>query len=216
MSIAEKFGTEAQHFWRSFILEEGLTEQQAMLFERYLVLLSDWNEKINLTRIVGFADILAYHFQDSMRIGKFIDLNNIHRLCDVGTGGGFPGIPLKILYPELSVILLEVNTKKINFLHTVIQELALSDCTVCTLDWRTFLRQAPYEIDLFVARASLKPEELIRLFKAGCSYKNSQLIYWASTQWQPTLGEKPYLKKTETYTVGNQKRVFAFFYNPEL
>ncbi len=205
------FDKQGQQAWQSFIKQESLNSMQTQQFENYLLLLQEWNEKINLTRIINIPDIIALHFQDSIRIKDFVDFTKKKGLCDVGSGAGFPGIPLKILFPDLPVILLEVTTKKIEFLQTVIDQLQLAHCYVCPLDWRTFLRQAPYELDIFCARASLKPEELLRMLKPGCAYNDAQLIYWASQHWQPSNEEKEFLVKQEIYSVDNQQRMYAFF-----
>jgi 16S rRNA (guanine(527)-N(7))-methyltransferase RsmG len=200
--------------WQEFIRTEKLTAHQAQQFEQYLSLLLEWNEKINLTRITDFPSIIAYHFQDSLRIADCIDFNTIQGAADVGTGAGFPGIPLCIKFPALRMTLLEVIEKKAEFLQCVIDELGLSNCTVNTLDWRTFLRQSSDPVELFMARASLQPEELVRMFKPSSAYKDGQLVYWASKRWQPSSPEKPFLVKLSEYRVGDQQRVYAFFKRP--
>lgn len=211
MSTIENLGSDQLQVWQSFVRTEKLTELQERKFERYVALLLEWNEKINLTRITDFSSIIAYHFQDSLRIADFIDFNAINGVADVGTGAGFPGIPLCIKFPELRMTLLEVCAKKAAFLELVIQELELVQCTVSTLDWRTFLRQTSESIELFLSRASIQPEELVRMFKPVSPYKDGQLVYWASARWQPQDPEKPFLVKTCEYKVGDQKRVYAFF-----
>lgn len=212
MTIEQQFGLEAAQSWQQFVIQEKLSADKADQFEQYVLMLREWNdEKCNLTRITNVSDILAYHFQDSMRLAQFVDLTQAKGLCDIGSGAGFPGLPLKIMYPELPVVLLEVNNKKIAFLEHVITTLGLTNCVVSPLDWRTFLRQAPYELDIFCARASLQLEQLVKLFKPSCAYKDAQLVYWASQHWQPDRAAQEFLKKTVSYTVGNQPRVFAFF-----
>lgn len=211
MAPFEKFGEKAQQAWQSFIEDEKLTETQQEQFERYIYTLRSWNTRINLTRILDIHEIVSLHFQDSLRIGDFVDFNALKGFCDVGSGAGFPAIPLKIMYPELFMVLLEVNTKKIEFLNFVLGELGLENYEVCGLDWRTFLRQAPYELDFFGARASLKPDELIRIFKPSCRYRDAQLVYWASKQWAPTPEEASFIEKKELYTVDKQERIFVFF-----
>lgn len=211
MSTIANLGSTESAVWQEFIRTEKLTEHQAHQFERYLFLLLEWNEKINLTRITDFASIIAYHFQDSLRIADSIDFSSVDGAADIGTGAGFPGIPLAIKFPQLRITLLEVIEKKAEFLQHVINDLGLSNCTVSTLDWRTFLRQSTQPIDLFMARASIQPEELVRMFKPSSAYKNGQLVYWASTHWQPANAEKPFLFKQVKYHVGDQQRVYAFF-----
>ena len=211
MSTIANLGSHESGIWQEFIRAEKLTERQAQQFERYLFLLLEWNEKINLTRITDFASIIAYHFQDSLRITDFIDFSTVNGAADVGTGAGFPGIPLCIKFPELRMTLLEVIEKKAEFLQLVINELGLRNCQVSTLDWRTFLRQTAEPIELFMARASIAPEELVRMFKPVSAYKDGQLVYWASTHWQPSRVEKPFLVRVQEYRVGDQQRVYAFF-----
>ncbi|MDR3550602.1 MAG: 16S rRNA (guanine(527)-N(7))-methyltransferase RsmG [Candidatus Babeliales bacterium] len=211
MSITEKFGDNADLLWQSFINKEGLTPTQAHQFEQYLFMLRDWNEKVNLTRILDIPDIIAYHFQDSMQIVHYVDFTKLRGVCDIGSGAGFPGIPLKILYPDVPFILLEVNNKKVAFLESVIEQLGLTNIMVSNLDWRTFLRQTSYTIDLFMARASLQVDELVRVFKPVSPYKHAQMIYWASQHWQPGPQEEPFLVARKTYSVGDQQRSYAFF-----
>lgn len=202
---------DVQVAWRLFNKRNNLTDTQRTQFERYVLLLKAWNRRANITRILSEAAILSYHFQDSLALASVADLSHYKGICDVGSGGGFPGIPLAILYPEVPVVLLEVNHKKVAFLQEVIKELDLKKCTVCDLDWRTFLRQAPYEIDLFCARASLKLDELVRMFKPSCPYNQAELVYWASRNWVPEAKERPYLVKKERYTLDGQERYLAFF-----
>lgn len=209
--ILKKFGTKGAEQWQAFIEEEQLTDAQEQLFEQFVMLLCERNEDVNLTRIIDLPDIIAFHLQDSLRITKFIDFTQLTGVCDVGSGGGFPGIPLKIMYPELPIVLLEVNSKKIDFLNLVIKELQLTNCDVCPLDWRTFLRKAPFTIDLFLARASLRPDELMRMFKPGCAYKDAEFVYWASKHWQPEPEELLHIMRREGYTVSSKHRDYVFF-----
>lgn len=197
--------------WDSFARAQQLTNSQLELFKQYATLLQDWSAKINVTTITNEQDILDYHFSDSLAAAPIIVQNKIQTIADVGTGGGFPGLPLKIKFPHLNVYLLEVNQKKINFLREVIAALSLDNVTIIDLDWRTFLRTTTYPIDLFCARASLSVKELTRLFASSCHYRNAQLLYWASTQWQPTVQEQQYLAQQYPYAVGNKQRVLIQF-----
>lgn len=190
--------------------KEQLSEKQQQQFEKYLLLLLEWNEKFNITAITSHKKIVIDHFRDSLQIDRFVDFGKIKSLCDIGSGGGFPGIPLKIKYPSLPVVLIEVNRKKINFLRHCITELGLEGIEVYDLDWRTFLRTTEYEIDLFCVRASLPTDELIRMLKPGCRYKNAQLVYWASKNWEPGKKELPFVKKEETYHLNNKERRLIF------
>ena len=188
-----------------------LSGAQRKQFETYLQLLSQENKKVNLTAITDPADIVQYHFQDSLAIVAYIKNNDITSIGDVGSGGGFPGIPLAIMFPEINVHLIEVIGKKINFLHKVIEQLGLKNVVVHQKDWRTFLRSISVDANLFVVRASLHTDELFRMFKPSCPYKDATLVYWASDKWEATEKEQTYIQDSFVYKVGYKKRVLYFF-----
>ena len=104
-----------------------VTIEQSNQFSRYYELLIEWNEKINLTSIIEKKDVYLKHFYDSATIVKVIDLKKEKSLCDIGTGAGFPGIVLKILFPNLKVTLIDALEKRIKFLDVVIKELDLKE-----------------------------------------------------------------------------------------
>lgn len=103
----------------------NLSDNQINQFEKYYELLIEWNNKLNLTSITEEKEVIIKHFLDSIAINKVIDVNKSSSLIDLGTGAGFPGIPLKIVYPELEVTLVDSLNKRINFLLHVIDELDL-------------------------------------------------------------------------------------------
>jgi 16S rRNA (guanine527-N7)-methyltransferase len=112
------------------LLEEfGLSNEQISKFDRYLELLLEWNEKFNLTAITDKSEIEEKHFLDSLELIKFYDLKS-KTLIDIGSGAGFPGIPLAIAEPTLKVTLLEANGKKVSFLQEVVKQLKLSNVKV--------------------------------------------------------------------------------------
>ena len=104
-----------------------LSDEMINQFFVYKKLLLDWNEKINLTAITEETEVLIKHFIDSLTIEKYIPQNA--RIIDVGTGAGFPGIPLKIVRPDIEVVLLDSLNKRINFLNEVIKECRLKNIT---------------------------------------------------------------------------------------
>jgi 16S rRNA (guanine527-N7)-methyltransferase len=104
-------------------------EQQIVYIQQYVTLLLTWNEKINLTAIRDPLEILYRHFCESMYAAVAIPVEN-GRLADVGSGGGFPGIPLKIIRPELQVFLIESSVKKATFLAEVLRNIELPDTRV--------------------------------------------------------------------------------------
>ena len=104
----------------------SLTEEQVGQFLRYYELLVEWNEKINLTAITEFQDVMKKHFIDSISLIKAFDVSQKVKVIDVGTGAGFPGLALKIAFPNLQVTLLDSLNKRISFLRVVIEELGLT------------------------------------------------------------------------------------------
>ena len=200
----------ADILWQDFVKNEQLSSRQEEQFRLYTDILLEWNEKTNITRITSLSDILHYHYRDALHLDRFIDMRTISTLCDVGTGGGIPGIPLKIKYPHLRVLLIEVNGKKIAFLQEVIERLGLENIEIIDLDWRTFLRTVHEPIDLFVARASLSVTELARALTSGTPYYHSTIVYWASIRWWPTDQEKAYIKRDESYELGDKMRRYIF------
>lgn len=209
----EQSDTKGVAAWNSFIQTQHLSDQQSAQFKEYLELLLAWNQDINLTTIESVATIISHHFQDSLAVADVVALTANDMIVDVGSGGGFPGIPLKIKFPELRVILLEVQHKKITFLNTVIEQLGLQGIEVCSYDWRTFLRKTTYPVTYFMTRASLRPDELIRVFKPSSPYKDATLIYWASKHWIMGAPEEPFYKKEVEYSIEHKRRRLVFFGN---
>lgn len=196
--------------WQNLVKKYNLSLTQLEQFKLYLKELILWNKKFNITAIVDEIEVINYHFKDSLALAQFIDLSNLNTIADVGSGGGFPGLPLKILYPHLKLVLIEVNGKKVEFLQNLTSTLGLSEVIVTQIDWRAFIREHPMAVDLFCARASLQVEELVRIFKPGCAYKNSQLVYWAAQGWEPAH-LAPLVGRVCKYGVGNRERQLIFF-----
>ena len=118
------------------ILEEGcqrlgisLDEEKKQQFIKFYELLTEWNKVMNLTGITEFEEVLQKHFIDSLAIQKVTDMGETDTVIDVGTGAGFPGIPLKIAFPHLKITLLDSLQKRIRFLDEVVQTLNLKGVT---------------------------------------------------------------------------------------
>jgi 16S rRNA (guanine527-N7)-methyltransferase len=107
----------------------SVSDEQVLQIQQYMRILLLWNDKINLTAIRDPLEILYRHFCESMYAAQAVPVEH-GRLADVGSGGGFPGIPLKIIRPELRVFLVESNLKKATFLAEVIREIGLPDTQV--------------------------------------------------------------------------------------
>lgn len=104
-----------------------ISQEQINKLDKYYELLIDWNKKINLTRITEKEEVYLKHFYDSLTITKVIDLTKVNTLCDIGTGAGFPGVVLKIIYPNLKVTLVDALQKRVNYLNEIIKDLNLKD-----------------------------------------------------------------------------------------
>ena len=203
--------TKAEVAWANLEEKHKLNAEQLEQFKKYAQMLVQWNENMNLTTIVEPEQIIKDHFMDSLELENIKDISQLTMIGDIGTGAGFPGIPLKIKYPHLKLVLIEVVGKKIAFLREVIKELALENVEQYTLDWRTFLRKTTFPIDLFVTRASIQLSELFRMYKPSSPYKNLQVVYWASKLWQPAEDEKPFIKQDHPYQIGYKKRNLIVF-----
>ena len=197
--------------WQEFSDRNKLTNDQLEQFKKYAVMLQEWNNGFNLTALTETEDIVDHHFQDSLEIMRFVDVSVSTMIADVGTGAGFPAIPLKIMFPHIPFVLIEVNNKKVRFLQAVLEVLGLTHVEFVTDDWRTFLRHTELPIDLFLARASLQPEELLRIFKGQSFYNHARMIYWASQHWLPMNTEKRFISADEAYTVGGKDRRYIVF-----
>ena len=104
-----------------------LSEDQRKKLDQFYKLMIEWNEKINLTRITEKKEVYLKHFYDSLTLNKVVNLKEITTLCDVGTGAGFPGIVLKIVFPNLKVTLIDSLQKRVNYLNEVIKKLDLTN-----------------------------------------------------------------------------------------
>lgn len=113
------------------------------------------NKVMNLTAITEFKEFVIKHFIDSLMISKFVDMKNVSNMLDVGTGAGFPGVPLKIMFPEINILLLDSLNKRLNFLNGVIEKLGLKDISTIHTRAEELQSKGDYResFDLVVSRA---------------------------------------------------------------
>lgn len=129
-----------------------LTESQLESLEKYANILIDYNKHTNITAITDKESIYLKHFYDSLTLTKIINLNTNLKVLDIGSGGGFPGIVIKIIFPNLNITLLDSNNKKSEFQKYVIKELNLKDIEVINDRAENYFKKG-LKYDLVVARA---------------------------------------------------------------
>ena len=135
-----------------------LTNDQLEKLDKFYNLLIEWNKIINLTRIIEAKEVYLKHFYDSLTITKVINLTKKKTLCDIGSGAGFPGIVLKICYPNLKITLIDSLNKRVVYLKEIIKSLDLKDIEAI------HIRAEDYneKFDIVTARAVANIEKLLR------------------------------------------------------
>lgn len=139
-----------------------LSEHQLNQLDKYYNMLVEYNKNVNLTAITEYNQVLLKHFYDSLTLTKVIELTN-QKICDIGTGAGFPGIVLKIAYPNLEITLVESLTKRCVFLNEVIKELGLEDIKVVNQRAEEFSHNNIEYFDIITSRAVAKLNILLEL-----------------------------------------------------
>ena len=130
-----------------------LNEDMINKLDRFYHLLIEWNAKINLTTIVKEEDVYLKHFYDSLTLFKEVDLTKDLYLCDVGTGAGFPGMVLKIVFPQLKIVLIDSLQKRITYLNEIIKELDLHDIEAIHTRMEDYSKINEEKFDIITARA---------------------------------------------------------------
>ena len=150
----------------------NLTDNQKWQLHRYFELVVEWNEKMNLTGITEENEVYLKHFYDSL-LGflMFEDINNCHSLCDIGSGAGFPAIPVKIVYPHLKMDLVDSLGKRVNFLNHVIEETKLENIKAYHSRAEEYAEKHRESFDIVTARAvarlNILAELCVPLVKMG-------------------------------------------------
>ena len=207
---------------REMLQKIGLPAQDEAVcrLQSYYELLIEWNLVMNLTAITEFDDVAEKHFADSLLIADMVDLNRVRTVIDVGTGAGFPGIPLKILFPEIDVVLLDSLQKRIGFLNTVMAQLNLSGIRAVHGRAEDLGKDPEYRerFDLCVSRAvadlRVLSELCIPFVKPGgmfVSYKSAAAVgetIEAEHAIRVLGGEIPQIRRTQL-PVSGQERLFV-------
>ncbi len=129
-----------------------ITNDKLDKLDKYLIFLKEYNKHTNLTRIIDDNDVYLKHFYDSLTILKAIDLNNYNSLIDIGSGAGFPGMVLKIMFPHLDVTLLDSNNKKTKFLNEL-KDILNIDVTVINDRVENYSKNNLNKFDIVTSRA---------------------------------------------------------------
>ena len=158
--------------FQNILKEKGIevSEHQLQQFQKYYEILVEWNEKMNLTAITDKEDVYLKHFYDSITIAFDFDFNN-QTLIDVGAGAGFPSVPLKILYPNLKITIVDSLNKRITFLNHLFKELNLSNCQAISARAEDYAKDHRQKCDIVMARAvarlNILDELCLPLVKVG-------------------------------------------------
>ena len=189
-----------------------LSEMQEKQFQKYYEMLITWNQVMNLTAITDYDEVMQKHFVDSLSLMQGLDVSSCKTLIDVGTGAGFPGIPLKIMYPHLEVVLLDSLNKRVKFLNAVVEELGLKSIKAIHGRAEDIAKQKEYResFDLCVSRAvanlSSLSEYCLPFLKRGgmfVSYKSG------------TVDEELKKAKKAIFLLGGEKKKVIIFILPD-
>ncbi len=160
-------------------LNVKLTEKQVDQFMRYYEILVEWNSFMNLTGITEFEEVVVKHFVDSVSLVKMVDLSKEYSVMDIGTGAGFPGIPLKVIFPNLKITLLDSLNKRIKFLDHVIEELGLTNIETLHGRAEDYAKDTSYreQFDFVVSRAVSNLSTLSEYCLPYCKVGGSFISY---------------------------------------
>lgn len=152
-------------------IDYELTPRQLEQFDSYFKFLVEYNNYVNLTAITEEEDVYIKHFYDSILVSKVYDFSNVNSLCDVGSGAGFPSIPLKIMFPHLQVTIVDGLDKRITFLKQLTQKLGLDNMNLVHARAEEYAKDHRESFDIVtaraVARANILNELCIPLVKVG-------------------------------------------------
>jgi 16S rRNA (guanine527-N7)-methyltransferase len=196
--------------FKQMLEEKGITLSSTQMeqFNRYFELLVEWNGKMNLTAITERDEVYLKHFYDSISASFYVDLSKELKICDVGAGAGFPSIPLKIVFPNLHVTIVDSLNKRITFLEELKKELKLENVRFCHDRAETFAQLPEHResYDLVTARAvarmSVLSELCMPLVKVG-----GQFVAMKAA----SAGEELEIAKKAIQTLGGKmEKVYSF------
>ena len=156
-----------------------LTPEQLNAFETYFRELTDWNRKVNLTSITGYQEVQLKHFLDSLTAAAAYRFSGPLRVIDVGTGGGLPGLPLKIAFPGLRLTLLEATARKTKFLEYLVSRLGVNGVEIVTGRAEEIAHFSQYreKYDVAVSRAVAPLPALVELTLPFCRLGGALIAY---------------------------------------
>lgn len=215
ISLEESIAYMSQQFEKE---KFTFSEEQKRNFFTFYQMLSEKNKVMNLTSITKFSEVVEKHFLDSILLNRVVDLNSPLKIIDVGTGAGFPGVPLKIAFPNLHITLMDSLNKRVVFLQEVIQALKLENIEAVHARAEELGRNDKYreKFDISVSRAvanlSTLEEYCIPFVKRGgyfISYKSGEIEeeLQMSQKACEILGGK--IKEVYKFNLGEQKRSFV-------
>ena len=192
-----------------------LKETTLNMLDDYYKILVEENTKYNLTRITKEEDVYLKHFYDSLTLNSIVDLSKINTFCDIGTGAGFPGLVVKIAFPNIKVTLLDSLTKRTEFLKSVIKELDLQEIEVINVRAEEYKNREFF--DLVTARAVAQANILLELAAPLAKDKivlmkgniNDELKN--SKHFETELGIKLLAKKEFFLPIENSKRTLICY-----
>ena len=152
-------------------------------FKKYFTLLVEENSKYNLTNITEEKEVFIKHFADSIYMNKIIDIDKIESICDIGSGAGFPSLPLKIVYPHLKVMIIEPTLKRVNFMKMVVEMLGLKDVTIINGRAEDVIKDYRETFDIVTARALAQMPMFLELTMAYAK-KGGFVIAYKGSNWE--------------------------------